>query len=232
MGRQPRHLWTTLAIYLLFVFILQMAFYIAVPKDRYLSSRGTVVTGVVGSEHRYISVFYLNRTADGFAIATKSDFLRSTHPQSEDSESIYIAEIDWYERKSLFDMLSLISISDRKRDFIGFSARIGTRGEYTTVDSSMYLEMVSTIGFRLTSFALPTVHPLSLLFKLLVHSLLIWYAIKLAPSAYKEIRWFFLPTPHKTRGQCVNCKYSTKGLTTPICPECGQHHGMEWKSPA
>jgi len=31
----------------------------------------------------------------------------------------------------------------------------------------------------------------------------------------------------REHSMCVHCAYSVKGLTTPICPECGQHHDTE-----
>jgi len=31
----------------------------------------------------------------------------------------------------------------------------------------------------------------------------------------------------RENSMCIHCAYSVKGLTTPICPECGQHHNTE-----
>lgn len=239
MDREPRHWRTALAIYLLSIFSLQAVIYLAVPKERYRSCRGWVANGPVRTEHRYISAYYLNRTLNGFTMGTEADFIESVHSQSSTSNNICIADINWYERVSLFDRLSLFSISDRKIDITSFSAREGSKGNYAPIGPSEHAQILSCIGYRTTnagfvqlgtaSFVLPNIDLLSMSLKLLIHSMLIWFSIRHAPSIYKEVRWFLLPTPRKNLGKCVNCQYSTVGLTTPICPECGLHHVMVWK---
>lgn len=242
MDREPRFWRTAVAIYLLLILSLQAIIYIAVPKAGHYSCRGWVRTGPAGDAHSYISTHYLKRSPEGFLLATETGFLDSINSTSPNSIDICIADILWCEQISLFNRLSLFSISDRKRTFKSFSAREGSGGDYTPINPNENAEILNFIGYRTTSpgfiqlgtstIAFPKVDLLSLALKLLIHSMLIWYSIRFAPSANKTIRWWMLPTPRKIRGKCANCQYSTKGLTTPICPECGQHHGMAWNSNA
>ena len=228
----------TLAIYILFVAMLQVSIYLAVPKAGYYTCRGWRTTGPAGKERRYIDGYYLKRTSDGFKMATETDFIASIISPASNPLEICVADVNWYERDSLFDRLSMFSVSSITRNMEFFSAREGSRGEYTPIDpleNSIIRSRISGSesdpGFVQAGFfsiTLPRIDPMILIFKLLVHSILIWYSYRLTPTAYKTIRWWLLPTPKKYSGKCVNCQYSTKGLTTPICPECGRYHGMEW----
>gem|GEM_PF-6994420 len=231
-----------LAIYILFIALLQVSIYLAVPKAGYRGCRGWITTGPEGKERWYIDSYYLKRTANGFTLATESDFIASIISPASNPLEICVADVDWYQRDSLFDRLSMFSVSSITRNMVSFSAREGSRGEYTPIDPFEYSTIQSRIsgsandpGFVQAGFlsiTLPRIDPMILIFKLLVHSILIWYSYRLTPTVYKTVRWWLLPTPRKYPGKCANCQYSTVGLTTPICPECGKHHGTMYSSPA
>ena len=232
----------TAAIYILFIALIQFVVYLAVPRAPNNSCRGQLWSRPETNTRQYIDSYYLKRTSEGFQISSEPEFIESVISDPSSPKPICIADVHWFESNSLFHRYSLLSASYNDRGILAFSAREGSSGVYRPIDPFEHSLIQTCIGESTNSprfiqvglhyLVLPKFDPLNLILKLLIHSALIWYSIRLSPVVYKSVRWWLLPEPKRYSGKCVNCHYSTAGLTSPICPECGRHHGTVYSSHA
>lgn len=220
--------------YVILLLIVQLGIYIMVPKAYTGCMRSSFPpseTTTCGDGEQ----FYCRRQDDRFVIVGQGEFIASFSDPDYDRGPIVIAGFNWTYQRTAFRRYSLWSLGEDHR-YLHFDARQGSGGEFQPVNASQQTALRRDIAFAMRSVRylqpvngsvfVPIVDVPLVVVKLIVNGLLIFLAARLALIFIQTRQWWCRKHP-RPEGICIHCAYDCHDLPGPICPECGELHGIK-----